>query len=405
MKIHEYQGKELFRNYGVTVPKGAVAFTPEEARLAAEQLITETGSPVVVVKSQIHAGGRGKGTVYRDGKDAGRGVKVITSGGSAAARAAAEYMLGGTLVTIQNAPKGSVVRRVYVEQGIKIARELYLGMLVDRDTRRVVVMASVEGGMDIEKVAAETPEKILKAFIDPTTGVTGHSARTLGFGLGLTKEQVSQFVALVANLYKLFIAEDAALIEVNPLIVTDAGIVMAGDAKVSFDENAEYRHKQHESWRDETEENATELEAKRADISYVALDGNIGCMVNGAGLAMSTMDIIAHCGGKPANFLDVGGGADEARVTKAFSIILQDPDVKGIFVNIFGGIVKCDLIAQGIINATKSLGLKVPVVARLEGTNVELGRKLLAESGLNITPAATMLEGAQKICELVSKAP
>jgi succinyl-CoA synthetase beta subunit len=405
MKIHEYQGKELFRKYGVAVPKGAVAFTPEEARLAAEQLINETGSPVVVVKSQIHAGGRGKGTVFRDGKDVGRGVKVITSGGGTAARDVAAYMLGGTLVTIQNAPKGNVVHKVYVEQGIKIARELYLGILVDRDTRRVVVMASTEGGMDIEKVAAETPEKILKAAIDPTTGVTGHQARRLGFGLGLHKEQVSQFVALLTALYKLVMQEDASLIEINPLIVTDTGLVMAGDSKVSFDENAEFRHKDHESWRDESEENATELEAKRADISYVALDGNIGCMVNGAGLAMSTMDIIAHCGGKPANFLDVGGGADEARVTKAFSIILRDPDVKGIFVNIFGGIVKCDLIAQGIINATKALGLKVPVVARLEGTNVELGRKLLAESGLNITPASTMLEGAQKICELVAKAP
>ncbi len=405
MKIHEYQGKELFRRYGVAVPKGMVAFTPEEARLAAEQLITETGHPVVVVKSQIHAGGRGKGIVYRDGKECGRGVKVVTSGGGNAAREAAENMLGGTLVTIQNAPKGSVVHKVYVEQGIKIARELYLGMLVDRDTRRVVVMASTEGGMDIEKVAAETPEKILKAYVDPTTGVTGHEARRLAFGLGLGKEQVGKFVGLLSNLYRFFMAEDAALIEVNPLIITESGDVLAGDSKVSFDENAEYRHKDHESLRDEGEENATELEAKRADISYVALSGNIGCMVNGAGLAMATMDIIAHCGGEPANFLDVGGGADEARVTKAFSIILKDPDVKGIFVNIFGGIVKCDLIAQGIINATKALGLTVPVVARLEGTNVELGRKLLAESGLNITPASTMLEGAQKICELVARAP
>jgi succinyl-CoA synthetase beta subunit len=404
MKIHEYQGKELFRRYGVTVPKGAVAFTPEEAKAAAEKLIAETGSSVVVVKSQIHAGGRGKGVVTRDGKELGRGVKVVTSGGAEGAREAAANMLGGTLVTIQNAPKGNVVRKVYVEQGIKIARELYLGILVDRDTRRVVVMASTEGGMEIEKVAAETPEKILKAYIDPVTGVTGQEARELGFGLGLAKDQVAQFVKLTANLYKFFMAEDAALIEINPLIVTDAGEVMAGDAKVSFDENAEFRHKDLEELRDEAEENPTELEAKRADISYVALDGNIGCMVNGAGLAMSTMDIIAFCGGKPANFLDVGGGADEARVTKAFSIILQDPDVKGIFVNIFGGIVKCDLIAQGIINATKTLGLKVPVVARLEGTNVELGRELLAKSGLNITPATTMLEGAQKICELVGRA-
>ncbi len=403
MKIHEYQGKELFRKYGVMVPQGAVAFTPEEAKLAAEKLIAETGSPVVVVKSQIHAGGRGKGIVTRDGKEIGRGVKVVVNGGAEAAKEAASNMLGGTLLTLQNGPNGSVVHKVYVEQGIKIARELYLGMLVDRDTRRVVIMASTEGGMEIEKVAAETPEKILKAYIDPVTGVTGQEARQLGFGLGLGKDQVAQFVKLAANLYRLFITEDAALIEVNPLIIDEAGTVMAGDAKVSFDESAEYRHKDLEALRDEAEENATELEAKRADISYVALEGNIGCMVNGAGLAMSTMDIIAFCGGKPANFLDVGGGADEERVTKAFSIILRDPDVKGIFVNIFGGIVKCDLIAQGIINATKTLGLKVPVVARLEGTNVELGRELLAKSGLNITPATTMLEGAQKICELVGK--
>ncbi|MDP3275977.1 MAG: ADP-forming succinate--CoA ligase subunit beta [Deltaproteobacteria bacterium] len=402
MKIHEYQGKELFRKYGIAVPRGMVAFTPEEARLAADKLMQETGSQVIVVKSQIHAGGRGKGTVTRDGKVLGRGVKVITSGGSHAARDAAENMLNGTLLTIQNAPNGSVVHKVYIEEGIKIARELYLSMLVDRDSRRIVVMASTEGGMDIEKVAAETPEKIQRGYIDPVTGITGFQARKLGFGLGLTKEQVSKFVSMLNGLFTFFMKEDVDLIEINPLIITEAGEVLAGDAKVSFDENAEFRQKSHESLRDEGEENATELEAKRADISYVALEGNIGCMVNGAGLAMSTMDIIAHCGGKPANFLDVGGGADEARVTKAFSIILRDPDVKGIFVNIFGGIVKCDLIAQGIINATKTLGLKVPVVARLEGTNVELGRKLLAESGLNITPASTMLDGAQKICALVA---
>jgi succinyl-CoA synthetase beta subunit len=357
---------------------------------------------VIVVKSQIHAGGRGKGSVMRDGKDAGRGVKVITKGGASAAKDVAAYMLGGTLVTIQNAPKGNVVHKVYVEQGIAIERELYLGMLVDRDTRRVVAMASTEGGMEIETVAAETPEKILKAYVDPVVGLAGHQARELGFGLGLTKEQVGKFVTLLTNLYKMFMAEDAALVEINPLIVTKAGDVLAGDAKVSFDENAEFRHRDHEELRDTAEENPTELEAKRADISYVALEGNIGCMVNGAGLAMATMDIIAHCGGEPANFLDVGGGADEARVTKAFSIILTDPGVKGIFVNIFGGIVRCDLIATGVINAAKKLGLNVPVVVRLEGTNVEEGRQLLAESGLAIIPAATMLEGAQKICQLVA---
>ncbi len=404
MKIHEYQGKELFRQYGVPVPKGIVAFTPDEAEKAAARLISETGSEVVVVKSQIHAGGRGKGTVTHNGKESGRGVKVVTKGGATAAKEAAAAMLGGTLVTIQNAPSGNVVHKVYVEQGIAIERELYLGMLVDRDTRRVVAMASTEGGMEIEKVAEETPEKILKVFIDPVTGLAGFQGRQLGFGLGLTKEQVGKFVPMLQNLYKMFMETDCAMVEINPLIVTKSGDVLAGDAKVSFDENAEYRHKNLEELRDTAEENPTELEEKRADISYVALDGNIGCMVNGAGLAMATMDIIAHCGGSPANFLDVGGGANEERVTKAFTIILSDPKVKGIFINIFGGIVKCDLIATGVINAAKKLGLKVPVVVRLEGTNVELGRKLLAESGLAITPAATMLEGAQKITQLVGKA-
>ncbi|MEI8258968.1 MAG: ADP-forming succinate--CoA ligase subunit beta [Deltaproteobacteria bacterium] len=404
MKIHEYQGKELFRQYGVPVPKGIVAFTPEEAEAAATRIISETGSEVVVVKSQIHAGGRGKGTVTRDGVETGRGVKVVTKGGAAAAKEAASAMLGGTLVTIQNAPQGSVVRKVYVEQGVAIERELYLGMLVDRDTRRVVAMASTEGGMEIEKVAAETPEKILKVFADPTVGLASYQGRQLGFGLGLTKDQVGKFVTLVQNLYEMFMKEDCALVEINPLIITKSGEVLAGDAKVSFDESAEFRHKAQEAMRDTAEENPTELEAKRADISYVALDGNIGCMVNGAGLAMATMDIIAQSGGSPANFLDVGGGANEERVTKAFTIILSDPKVKGIFVNIFGGIVKCDLIAAGVINAAKNLGLKVPLVVRLEGTNVELGRKLLAESGLAITPAGTMLEGAQKITQLVGKA-
>ncbi len=404
MKIHEYQGKELFRRYGVTTPVGYVASSPTEAEAAAERVMSETGAAVVVVKSQIHAGGRGKGKVMRDGKEIGRGVKVVTSGGAPAAKEAAGNMLGGTLITLQNAPKGNLVHKVYVEQGIDIARELYLGMLVDRDTRRVVIMVSTEGGMEIEKVAAETPERILKAWIDPVVGLAGFQARELGFGLGLTKEQVAKFATLAAKLYEMFTSEDCALVEINPLVITKSGDVLAGDAKVSFDENAEFRHRDHEAMRDVSEEDATELEAKRSDISYVSLDGNIGCMVNGAGLAMSTMDIIAHCGGSPANFLDVGGGADEARVTKAFEIILTDPDVRGIFVNIFGGIVRCDLIATGVINAAKKLGLKVPVVVRLEGTNVDLGRKLLSESGLAITPASTMLEGAQLITRLVKAA-
>ena len=310
-------------------------------------------------------------------------------------------MLGGKLVTLQTGAGGQTVNTVFVEQGVAIARELYLGMLVDRDTRRIVVMASAEGGMDIEKVAEETPEKILKEWVDPVTGLQPFQARKLGFALGMSKSQVASFGALLASLYKLFTAEDCSLVEVNPLIVTQSGDVMALDAKVNFDDNADFRHKSWESLRDVSEENPTELEAKSAGLSYVSLEGNIGCLVNGAGLAMATMDIIAHCGGTPANFLDVGGGASEEAVTRAFEIILKDPDVKGIFVNIFGGIMKCDVIAAGVINATRKLGLAVPLVVRLEGTNVEEGRKLLAESGLAITPASSMLDGAQKICALV----
>ena len=401
MKIHEYQGKEIFRKYGIAVPLGIAATTPDEAKAAAEKLAEVTGQPLVVVKSQIHAGGRGKGQVHKGDNVVSRGVEVC-KGGADAARDAAWRMLGGKLVTIQTDPGGQLVRTVFVEQGINIARELYLGMLVDRDTRRVVVMASAEGGMDIEHVAATTPEKILKVWVDPTAGLMPYQSRELGFGLGLTKDQVGKFVALVGSLYKLFVAEDCSLVEVNPLIVAVDGNVMALDAKITFDENAEFRHKEWEALRDAGEEDPTELEAKNAGLSYVSLDGNIGCLVNGAGLAMATMDIISHAGGTPANFLDVGGGATEEAVTKAFSIILRSPAVKGIFVNIFGGIMKCDVIAQGVINATKTLGLTVPLVVRLEGTNVEEGRRLLAESGLAITPASTMLDGAQKICSLVN---
>ncbi len=403
MKIHEYQGKEIFRRYGVAVPKGIAVKTPDEARAAAENLIAETGIPVVVVKSQVHAGGRGKGKVHKGTEVVARGVEVIKGGADAAADAASR-MLGGRLVTVQTGAEGTVVKTAFVEQGIAIARELYLGMLVDRDARRIVVMASSEGGMDIEKVAEETPEKILKEWIDPVTGLQGYHARKLGYGLGLSKDQVAKFGALLSSLYKLFVAEDCSLVEVNPLIVTQSGDVMALDAKINFDDNADFRHKEWESLRDLGEENHTESEAKAAGLSYVALDGNIGCLVNGAGLAMSTMDIIAHCGGMPANFLDVGGGATEEAVTRAFELILQSPAVQGIFVNIFGGIMKCDVIAAGVINATRKLGLKVPLVVRLEGTNVELGRKMLSESGLAITPASTMLDGAQKITGLVKAA-
>jgi succinyl-CoA synthetase beta subunit len=330
-----------------------------------------------------------------------RGVEVIKGGADAAAEAASR-MLGGRLVTIQTGAEGAVVSTVFVEQGVAIARELYLGMLVDRDTRRVVVMASAEGGMDIEKVAEETPEKILKEWIDPVTGLQPFHARKLGFALGMNKSQVASFAALLASLYKLFTAEDCSLVEVNPLIVTQSGDVMALDAKINFDDNADFRHKEWEALRDPAEENPTESKAKAAGLSYVALDGNIGCLVNGAGLAMATMDIVSHCGGSPANFLDVGGGATEEAVTRAFEIILESPAVRGIFVNIFGGIMKCDIIAAGVINATRKLGLAVPLVVRLEGTNVAEGRRMLEESGLAITPASTMLDGAQKIVNLVT---
>ena len=402
MKIHEYQGKEIFRRYGVPVPKGIAVRSADEAGAAAEKLIAETGVPVVVVKAQVHAGGRGKGKVHKGAEVTARGVEVVKGG--AAAKDAAARMLGGRLVTIQTGAEGAAVNTVFVEQGIAIARELYLGMLVDRDTRRVVVMASTEGGMDIEKVAEETPEKILKEWIDPVTGLQGYNTRKLGFALGMNKEQVGRFGVLLGALYKLFTSEDCSLVEVNPLIVTQSGDVMALDAKVNFDDNADFRHKDWESLRDPAEENPTESEAKAAGLSYVALDGNIGCLVNGAGLAMATMDIIAHCGGSPANFLDVGGGASEEAVTRAFEIILRSPAVKGIFVNIFGGIMKCDVIAAGVINATRKLGLKVPLVVRLEGTNVNEGRRMLEESGLAITPASTMLDGAEKIVNLVKAA-
>ena len=401
MKIHEYQGKDIFRRYGIAIPRGIACRTAQEVRDAAHTLLTETGSPVVVVKSQVHAGGRGKGKVYKGAEATARGVEVVKGGADAAAEAASR-MLGGRLVTIQTDAQGAVVSTVFVEQGVAIARELYLGMLVDRDTRRVVVMASAEGGMDIEKVAEETPEKILKEWIDPVTGLQPYHARKLGFALGMTKPQVASFASLLAALYKLFTAEDCSLVEVNPLIVTQSGDVMALDAKINFDDNADFRHKEWEALRDPAEENATESEAKAAGLSYVALDGNIGCLVNGAGLAMATMDIVSHCGGTPANFLDVGGGATEEAVTRAFEIILESPAVRGIFVNIFGGIMKCDIIAAGVINATRKLGLSVPLVVRLEGTNVAEGRRMLEASGLAITPASTMLDGAQKIVNLVT---
>jgi succinyl-CoA synthetase beta subunit len=392
VKIHEYQGKELLRKYGVPVPKGIPAFSLDEAETAAKSLITDTGSEVVVVKAQIHAGGRGKGG----------GVKVVK--GAAAAREAAAKILGMQLVTHQTGPAGQKVKRLLVEQGADIARELYLGLVVDRGAGRVVVMASQEGGMEIEEVAAKTPEKILKEFVDPTVGLAGYQARNLAYGLGLKGDAAKNAVGLLLATYKAFMEMDASLLEVNPLVVLKDGRVMALDAKITFDDNALYRHPDFEGLRDLDEEDPAEIEAKRYDLSFITLDGNVGCMVNGAGLAMATMDTIKHFGGQPANFLDVGGGATAEKVTAAFKIITADPKVKGIFVNIFGGIMKCDTIAEGVITAVKQVGLKVPLVVRLEGTNVELGKKMLAESGLPITTANDMADGAQKIVALVKGA-
>ena len=400
MKIHEYQGKQIFAKYGVPVPKGYPAFTVDEAEAAAKRLATETGNPLVVVKAQIHAGGRGKGG----------GVKVA-KGGAAEARQLAEKILGMQLVTHQTGPDGQKVRRLYIEQGAEILRELYLGAVIDRDRRRIAFMASTEGGVEIEKVAAETPEKILTVHVDPTVGLAAYQSRELAFGLGLMehgKETVAKFVRLMSSLYECFVKEDCSLLEVNPLVILKNGDVVALDSKINFDDNAEFRHKSWAELHDEAEEDPIELEAKKAGLNYVSLDGNVGCLVNGAGLAMATMDIIKHAGEKhgvaPANFLDVGGGATQEQVTKAFSMILKSPKVKAIFVNIFGGIMKCDVIANGVVAAAKELGLKVPLVVRLEGTNVELGRKILNESGLAIQAAANMADGAPKIVEAVTKA-
>ncbi|WP_394826920.1 ADP-forming succinate--CoA ligase subunit beta [Pendulispora albinea] len=408
MKIHEYQGKQIFQKYGVPIPKGYPAFTVEEAESAAKRLAAETGSGVVVVKAQIHAGGRGKGG----------GVKVA-KGGAAEARQLAEKILGMQLVTHQTGPEGQKVRRLYIEQGLDIDRELYLGAVIDRDRRRIVFMASTEGGVEIEKVAAETPEKILTVHVDPTVGLQAFQARQLAFGLGLLKHKkdtVSQFVKLISSLYEVFVEEDCTLLEINPLVVLKNGDIVALDAKINFDDSADYRHTPaaaqatgRANWdelRDPTEEDPVELEAKQAGLNYVSLDGNVGCLVNGAGLAMATMDIIKHYGEKsgvaPANFLDVGGGATQEQVTKAFKMILSSPKVKAIFVNIFGGIMKCDVIAAGVVAAAKDLGLKVPLVVRLEGTNVELGRKILNESGLAISAASNMADGAQQIVRAIS---
>jgi succinyl-CoA synthetase beta subunit len=388
MKIHEYQAKEILRKYGVPVPKGVAAFSIEDATRAAKDLIAETGSEVVVVKAQIHAGGRGKGG----------GVKVVK--GAAAAADAAAKILGMTLVTHQTGPEGKLVKRLLVEQGVSIAKELYVGLLVDREKGRVVVMAAAEGGMDIEEVAARNPAAILKEHVDPALGLSPFQARNLAYGLGLTGNAAKNAALFLGKLFHAFVAEDAAMVEVNPLVLTTADDVLALDCKLSFDDNALYRHKDLESLRDLDEEEPQEIEAKKFDLSYIKLDGTIGCMVNGAGLAMATMDTIKHFGGEPANFLDVGGGATKEKVTAAFKIITADPAVRGIFVNIFGGIMKCDTIAEGVIAAVKEVGLKVPLVVRLEGTNVELGKKTLAASNLAVTAADDMADGAKKIVAL-----
>ena len=385
MNIHEYQAKKVLSAYGVTVPRGEIAFTPDEAVAAAEKL----GGKLWVVKAQIHAGGRGKGG----------GVKLARS--IEEVRTLSDEILGMTLVTHQTGPAGQRVRRVYIEEGADIERELYLGVVLDREQSKVCFMASTEGGMEIETVAEETPEKILKEWVNPVTGLSDYQARNLAFGLGLTGKSVNKAVKFMKALYRACVEKDAALAEINPLIVTKGGDIVALDAKINFDSNALYRQAEIVELRDLDEEDPKEIEASKFDLNYISLDGNIGCMVNGAGLAMGTMDIIKHCGGEPANFLDVGGGANKEKVTAGFKIILQDPNVKGIFVNIFGGIMKCDIIAEGVIAATKELGLEIPVVVRLEGTNVELGKKLLNESGLALISADNMIDGAQKIVKAV----
>jgi len=397
MNIHEYQAKEVLAKYGVAVLKGGVAWSPEEAETIAASL----GTPVTVVKAQIHAGGRGKGRFLDDASGKG-GVRIARS--PAEAKAAAAAMIGKVLVTAQTGPAGKKVQRVYVESGCDIARELYLGLLVDRAAGRVVIMASTEGGVEIEEVAAHHPEKILRAHVDPAAGVQPFHGRKLAYGLGLSGTQVRSFTAFVLALYRAFVELDCAIVEINPLVVTGAGEVVALDAKVTFDDSGLYRHPEIAALRDESEMDPKELEAGRHDLNYVALDGNIGCMVNGAGLAMATMDIIKLYGGEPANFLDVGGGATKERVTAAFKIILSDPNVEGILVNIFGGIMRCDVIAEGVVAAAREVSLSVPLVVRLEGTNVALGKQILASSGLPIVSADNLADAAAKVVKAVKEA-
>lgn len=385
MNIHEYQGKEVLRRFGVPTLKGKVAFTPEEAVKAAQEI----GGPIWVVKAQIHAGGRGKGGGVKLAKSI-EEVKTLSS-----------QIIGMTLITHQTGPEGRKVQKVFIEQGCNIAKEYYAAVLVDRATGRVAVMASAEGGMDIEEVADKRPEAIKKVDVDPAVGLAPFQARKLAFEIGIPVESVGKAVTFFQNLYRAFIETDCSIAEINPVVLTKEGDLLALDAKLNFDSNALFRHKDILEYRDLAEEEPSEIEAAKYDLAFIKLDGKIGCLVNGAGLAMATLDIIKLNGETPANFLDVGGGATKEKVTAAFKIILEDPNVKGILVNIFGGIMKCDIIADGVITASRDLGLKVPLVVRLEGTNVELGKKMLRESGLNITPADDLNDAAKKIVAAV----
>jgi succinyl-CoA synthetase beta subunit len=384
MKIHEYQAKSILAKHGVPVPRGEVTFDAGDAADIAKRL----GTAVTVVKAQIHAGGRGKGG----------GVKIAKSPVDAAKLAAA--MIGMTLVTHQTGPEGRVVARLLIEEGLAIQRELYLSIVLDRAAGKPVVMASAAGGMDIEEVAAKTPEKIVKVYIDPGVGIVPFEARQLGFGIGLDGPHVNKFVKVVSALYEAYLATDASLLEINPLIVTAAGDLVALDAKMNFDDNALYRHPEIKELRDLAEEDPLEIEASKFNLNYIHLDGNIGCMVNGAGLAMATMDIIKLAGGEPANFLDVGGGANAEQIRNAFKILMSDKNVKAVLINIFGGILRCDILAQGVIAAVKELGVPVPIVIRMEGTNVEEGKRLLRESGMKLTTADSMDEAAKRVVEL-----
>ncbi len=398
MNIHEYQAKAVLKEFGAPVSRGVAILKAEDAEKAAREL----GGPLWVVKSQIHAGGRGKGKFKEASAGDKGGVRLAKSVEDVVANV--KQMLGATLVTIQTGAAGKQVNRLYIEEGSDIAKEFYLSMLVDRTTSRIAFVVSTEGGMDIEEVAHKTPEKIVTFSVDPATGVMGHHGRRVAQALGLEGDLAKQAGALIGNLYAAFVAKDMEMLEINPLIVTTDGNLKCLDAKVSFDNNALYRHPEIAALRDETEEDAKELEASKYDLNYITLDGTIGCMVNGAGLAMATMDIIKLYGESPANFLDVGGGASKEKVTAAFKIITADPNVKGILINIFGGIMKCDIIAEGVIAAVKEVGLKVPLVVRLEGTNVEQGKKIISESRLNVIPADDLDDAAQKIVKAVKEA-